>query len=99
MWLLQDFSKTVVWSTRKVFARRCWINAKGFTFLSGKPVNGSVVAGGLERLNEDGRDGTLMARAIITVRRDDGTSGCGTPRPSAPLSSHVRLRDRHRRPD
>jgi hypothetical protein len=55
--------------------------------------------GGLARLNEDGRDGTLMARAIITVRRDDGTSGYGTPRPSAPLSSHVRLRDRHRRPD
>ena len=32
-----------------------------------------VVAGGLERLNEDGRDGTLIANAIITVSIDDGT--------------------------
>jgi len=31
-----------------------------------------VVAGGLERLNEDGRDGTLIANAIITVSLDDG---------------------------
>src|SRR2546427_122821 len=29
-----------------------------------------VVAGGLERLNEDGRDGTLIANAIITVSID-----------------------------
>jgi hypothetical protein len=32
-----------------------------------------VVAGGLERLNEDGSDGTLLANAIITVSLDDGT--------------------------
>jgi hypothetical protein len=32
-----------------------------------------VVAGGLERLNEDCRDGTLIANAIITVSIDDGT--------------------------
>jgi len=31
------------------------------------------LAGGLERLNEDGRDGTLIANAIITVSLDDGT--------------------------
>jgi len=31
-----------------------------------------VVAGGLEHLNEDGRDGTLIANAIITVSIDDG---------------------------
>jgi uncharacterized protein (TIGR02058 family) len=31
-----------------------------------------VVAGGLERLNEDGRNGTLIANAIITVSIDDG---------------------------
>src|SRR4030095_14419808 len=31
-----------------------------------------VVAGGLARLNEDGRDGTLIANAIITVSIDDG---------------------------
>ena len=30
-------------------------------------------AGGLERLNEDSRDGTLMGHAIITVSMDDGT--------------------------
>jgi len=32
-----------------------------------------VVVGGLELLNEDGRDGTLIANAIITVSVDDGT--------------------------
>src|SRR5215470_14407357 len=32
-----------------------------------------VVAGGLERLNEDGRGGALIANAIITVSLDDGT--------------------------
>lgn len=32
-----------------------------------------VVAGGLERLNADGSDGTLIANAIITVSIDDGT--------------------------
>jgi uncharacterized protein (TIGR02058 family) len=32
-----------------------------------------VVVGGLERLNADGRDGTLIANAIITVSIDDGT--------------------------
>jgi hypothetical protein len=32
-----------------------------------------VMAGGLERLNEDGRDGTLIANPIITVSMDDGT--------------------------
>jgi hypothetical protein len=31
-----------------------------------------VVAGGLELLNEDGSDGTLIANAIITVSVDDG---------------------------
>ncbi len=31
-----------------------------------------VVVGGLELLNEDGRDGTLIANAIITVSADDG---------------------------
>lgn len=31
-----------------------------------------VVVGGLEHLNEDGRDGTLIANAIITVSVDDG---------------------------
>jgi uncharacterized protein (TIGR02058 family) len=31
-----------------------------------------VVVGGLERLNEDGSDGTLIANAIITVSVDDG---------------------------
>jgi hypothetical protein len=34
-----------------------------------------VVVGGLERLNEDGSDGTLIANAIITVSVDDGTEG------------------------
>ncbi len=33
----------------------------------------TVVAGGLELLNEDGSDGTLIANAIITVSIDDGT--------------------------
>jgi hypothetical protein len=32
-----------------------------------------VTAGGLERPNEDGRDGTLIANPIITVSMDDGT--------------------------
>ena len=32
----------------------------------------TVVAGGLELLNEDGSDGTLIANAIITVSMDDG---------------------------
>ena len=32
-----------------------------------------VVVGGLELLNEDGSDGTLIANAIITVSVDDGT--------------------------
>ena len=31
-----------------------------------------VVVGGLEVLNEDGKDGTLIANAIITVSVDDG---------------------------
>jgi uncharacterized protein (TIGR02058 family) len=31
-----------------------------------------VVVGGLESLNADGRDGTLIANAIITVSIDDG---------------------------
>jgi uncharacterized protein (TIGR02058 family) len=31
-----------------------------------------VLAGGLELLNEDGSDGTLIANAIITVSVDDG---------------------------
>ena len=31
-----------------------------------------VVVGGLELLNEDGSDGTLIANAIITVSIDDG---------------------------
>lgn len=31
-----------------------------------------VVVGGLERLNESGSDGTLIANAIITVSMDDG---------------------------
>jgi uncharacterized protein (TIGR02058 family) len=31
-----------------------------------------VVVGGLELLNEDGSDGTLIANAIITVSVDDG---------------------------
>lgn len=31
-----------------------------------------VVLGGLEMLNEDGSDGTLIANAIITVSVDDG---------------------------
>jgi len=35
-------------------------------------VQVQVVAGGLERLNEDGHDGTLIANAIITVSIDDG---------------------------
>jgi len=33
----------------------------------------AVVMGGLELLNEDGSDGTLIANAIITVSVDDGT--------------------------
>src|SRR6266436_6637650 len=33
----------------------------------------TVVAGGLELLNEDSSDGTLIANAIITVSIDDGT--------------------------
>ena len=32
-----------------------------------------VVSGGLELLNADGSDGTLIANAIITVSVDDGT--------------------------
>ena len=32
----------------------------------------NVVPGGLELLNEDGTDGTLIANAIITVSIDDG---------------------------
>ena len=32
-----------------------------------------VVVGGLELLNADGSDGTLIANAIITVSVDDGT--------------------------
>jgi uncharacterized protein (TIGR02058 family) len=32
----------------------------------------NVVVGGLELLNEDGSDGTLIANAIITVSIDDG---------------------------
>jgi hypothetical protein len=32
----------------------------------------TVVMGGLELLNEDGSDGTLIANAIITVSVDDG---------------------------
>jgi uncharacterized protein (TIGR02058 family) len=32
-----------------------------------------VVTGGLERLNEDGSDGTLIANAIITVSVNDRT--------------------------
>ena len=32
-----------------------------------------VVVGGLELLNADGRDGTLIANAIITVSVNDGT--------------------------
>jgi hypothetical protein len=32
----------------------------------------TVVVGGLELLNEDGSDGTLIANAIITVSIDDG---------------------------
>ena len=32
----------------------------------------TVVVGGLELLNEDGSDGTLIANAIITVSVDDG---------------------------
>jgi hypothetical protein len=31
-----------------------------------------VVVGGLELLNEDSSDGTLIANAIITVSVDDG---------------------------
>ena len=31
-----------------------------------------VVVGGLELLNADGSDGTLIANAIITVSVDDG---------------------------
>lgn len=33
-----------------------------------------VVAGGLELLNADGSDGTLIANAIITVSVDNGTA-------------------------
>lgn len=33
----------------------------------------TVAMGGLELLNEDGSDGTLIANAIITVSVDDGT--------------------------
>ena len=33
----------------------------------------TVVVGGLELLNADGSDGTLIANAIITVSVDDGT--------------------------
>ena len=36
-------------------------------------TNVTVVVGGLELLNEDGSDGTLIANAIITVSVDDGT--------------------------
>jgi len=32
-----------------------------------------VMVGGLELLNEDGSNGTLIANAIITVSVDDGT--------------------------
>ena len=35
-------------------------------------ANVTVVVGGLELLNEDGSDGTLIANAIITVSVDDG---------------------------
>jgi hypothetical protein len=35
-------------------------------------ANVTVVVGGLELLNEDGSDGTLIANAIITVSIDDG---------------------------
>ncbi len=35
-------------------------------------ANVNVVVGGLELLNEDGSDGTLIANAIITVSLDDG---------------------------
>ncbi len=35
-------------------------------------ANVEVVLGGLERINEDGRDGILIANAIITVSLDDG---------------------------
>jgi hypothetical protein len=31
-----------------------------------------VVVGGLELLNEDGSDGTLIAKAVITVSIDNG---------------------------
>lgn len=36
-------------------------------------VSVTVAMGGLELLNEDGSDGTLIANAIITVSVDDGT--------------------------
>jgi uncharacterized protein (TIGR02058 family) len=35
-------------------------------------IHVTVVAGGLELLNEDGSDGTLIANVIITVSIDDG---------------------------
>lgn len=38
-------------------------------------VSVDVVVGGLELLNEDGSDGTLIANAIITVSLDDGQFG------------------------
>ena len=35
-------------------------------------ANVDVIVGGLELLNDDGSDGTLIANAIITVSIDDG---------------------------
>jgi hypothetical protein len=39
---------------------------------SPRPCSRDGGSGGLELLNEDGRDGTLIANAIITVSIDDG---------------------------
>jgi hypothetical protein len=58
-----------------------------------------VVAGGLERLNEDGRDSTRSAIALIPASLDDSPEGYSTPRPSTLLPSHLRPQDRHRHPD
>jgi hypothetical protein len=55
-----------------------------------------VVGGGLERLNADGSDGTLIVNAIITVSVDDGTEGRCTPHLSA-LPWDVHWSNRHGR--